>query len=87
MARNLTSKHTFHKYIHNGEYTVASLKDHTYVTESGLMVDTPAWDPNATREYLIGPIVERLAQFEAIGMEPAELMKAAKLYKLIKENV
>ena len=74
MARNLTSKRTFGKHIHNGEYTVASLEDHTYVI-------------GADGDYITGPIVERLSQFEAIGMEPAELMKAAKLYKLIKENV
>lgn len=32
-------------------------------------------------------VSDRLAQFEAIGMEPAELQKAAELYRKIKEEM
>ena len=70
---NLTFKKIFHKYLHSGEYTVASLMDHTYVTEPDYDFVNDIHIPNANKEYLIGPIVERLAEFEALGYEPTEL--------------
>lgn len=39
---------------------------------------------NYSFAVLEGP-VDRLAQFESIGMEPAELRKAAELYRRVKE--
>ena len=70
---NLAFKKVFHKQLHNGEYTVASLMNHTYVTEPDYDFVNDIHIPNATRSYLIGPIVERLADFEALGYEPTEL--------------
>ena len=69
---DLTFKKVFHKHLHNGEYTVASLRGHTYVTEPDydMVQDIKV---NKTKEYLIGPIVDRLADFEAIGMEPDQI--------------
>ena len=69
---NLIFKKNFYKYLHNGEYNVALLKDHTYVTEPdyGMVQDIKV---NKNKEYLIGPIVDRLADFEAIGMEPDQI--------------
>lgn len=42
--------------------------------------------PNYSFAVLKGP-ENRLAQFEAIGMEPDELRKAAELYRKIKEEL
>lgn len=39
-------------------------------------------EPNS---YELSDVTKRLAQFEAIGMEPDKLEKAAKLYKAAKE--
>lgn len=69
---DLTFKKVFHKYLHNGEYTAASLRGHTYVTEPDydMVQDIKV---NKTKEYLIVPIVDRLADFEALGYESTEL--------------
>ena len=49
------------------------------------------WTKNELPENYSFAILEgppnRLAQFEAIGMEPAELQKAAELYRKIKEEM
>lgn len=73
MNNNLTLKKDFYKYLHNGEYNVADLEGHTYVIEGGEIVSNI--HINETKHYLIGPVVDRLAEFESIGMEPDEIRK------------
>lgn len=77
MNNNLTLKKNFCKYLHNGEYNVADLEGHTYVIDSGDFI-TDIYS-NETKRYLIGPVVDRLAEFESIGMEPDEIRKMIKM--------
>lgn len=90
---NLTTKRYLEKYRPNEETTVVDLNQHelTIIHEPHDEVETFLKKNiivSPDKHYAAGPIIDRLAEFEAIGMEPEDIRSLYKAHKeLLKKYV
>ena len=91
---NLTKKMYLENYHPGEKTTVVEVKNECHLTLIREPEETHETFHNSRiitvpgREYVAGPIIDRLAEFESIGMEPEDIKAVSKeLHELIRKRI